>query len=410
MEQKTNGPQQPDLPGLARVKAFGESKVVVNQAREENSRVAKPAEKSPERASLHHQVEVVFRAPVDNRAGLRHALLPKLVGKRLQSRPIVAGESCGGQRRTTRIEALRHHRAKGHKVGDFSVAPRTAAGTGQWKLLKSKGEIEDVAEPFEAVAGAVKAKKEQFVRGRQKPGRDSLKVRETDPLPGALHIEVEGQRMLDVVMQIHRDSVTPPGPLMIVAAAPGQEAELGEQIFRARHIHRADQQVEVAARSQCCIAAEPFGHPGTLERNDGNAALMKGRKDAPERRGPEEGGNLHVAVNLAQSRIKTWGNGAWNRAQPCRRLGQNVFPFREIKDGEPLCFGAIAGSRLSAQQGKQEMHSRSHAGAPPADRAAMRDCAAGTASPRKVFQTAAFCTVVETVARTRAGVRCTGTV
>lgn len=237
-----------------------------------------------------------------------------------------------------------------------------------------------MAEAFEAVARAVQAEEEPFVLRREEPGWDAMELGGLCALPGFLDMKVEGEGILDVVVELDGGAAAEPGTFIVVATSRGRKADFAEEEFGAVDVGASDEQVEVRTGAQGGVAIEPLGQPGTFQRDDRDLAALELSQRGLQCRRPQECRDLRAAANLVEAPGELRLRGAGG-AEAGSGLGQDVFLFGEVEDGHPICHGDGAG-RLSAQQGEQRHHAGSHASGSFAASAASNARAAAGASPR----------------------------
>ena len=145
------------------------------------------------------------------------------------------------------LQPARHCQAEGQQAGqprDFrpKLKPIFAAG----ELLKRELQIDNEAESLEPMAHPVKAQIQQFIVRSELPATLSLEICGERSPQGFLHVEIERQGILNVVVQFHGRAFAVPLAVVIIGDA-GDEPDCLQGVAGARQIGFGHQQVEVVA-------------------------------------------------------------------------------------------------------------------------------------------------------------------
>jgi len=333
LQEQADGPEQPHLPVAVHMEASSEGEVSVDEARGKDAEVTEAGERALPRPGFDREEEPVLGAPVDGGRGGVESLLPDLIGESVESGTIARAQRGWIRDGEPRIKPNCQAGPDGeHMVSGWILGGRRRVlGPG----AEGEDEVEDVAEALEAVADAVQAEEEPFIGGGEEPCGNAVEIGGLGALPDLVDMEVEGERILDVVVEFDGGAAAKPGPLIVVAPAGGEEADFAKQGFRFRDIGAANEQVKVRIRTEVGVSIEAFAKPGAFERDDGNVATVKFRQRGFERRGPEKCGDLGSAANLVKTLNEQRIAGAGGAEAGCSP-GQDVFLFSESERGEPL--------------------------------------------------------------------------
>ena len=205
----------------------------------------------------------------------------------------------GRERVQGRVEAAGHGEAEQEDAGSFAAVRGADVEGRRRELSEGVAKVDDEAEALEAVADGVEAKEEEFVGG----GEPAAGLAEKGGGEGAGQdggrVEVKGERVLDVVVELDGGGAAVPLAVVVVGGA-GAEAEGGEDGFGGGEVAGGDEEVEVVADAECGVAVEAFGEEGAFERNDGKGRLGEGLEEPGEFGGPVEGGDCGFAVDRVE--------------------------------------------------------------------------------------------------------------
>jgi hypothetical protein len=225
----------------------------------------------------------------------------------------------------------------------------------------------------------------------------------------AFDVKVEGQRILDVAVQLDRRRLPAPRAMIVVGHARGEPGRT-KCGFSARQIGFVHEQIEIAADPQRSASVEPFSKDWALEQNGADIRFAKRAQHTLQLRTPVERGEGRIAFDLVETIGECRRCRVLSRAKTRGHPGLHMLFFGQRERCLPLRLVDRAGDVLSAQELEQTRHARSHMDDSPTAIAANRACAAPHASPRSERTAVAFSIILASVAMTRAGVRCTGIV
>lgn len=243
-EQDANRPQEPDLPSAVEVEPLGEDEIRLDEAGEQDAEMADACEQTLGAARFETEIELMLQAPVNGGRQLSHPLLPEALGEFVDAfvvfravRRCLGGD--GG------IEARGHQGAESENTGRGGLASERLESR-RPEVVEGQNQVEHVAEAFEAMARAVQAEEEPLVRRCQQPGGDAFERRRHRAAPGGFDIEVEGQRVLHIMMELDSKIVAQPGAMVVIASALRPKSDGREQFFGASDVVSTNQQIEIA--------------------------------------------------------------------------------------------------------------------------------------------------------------------
>jgi hypothetical protein len=206
--------------------------------------------------------------------------VPEAVGEGFE-----VGDGCGvglepGVNGEAGVQAAEYGEREGDEGvegSDRGAGPPGVGGEGEF--FEGELEVKEEAEALEAVTDGVEAKEEELVLGGEELAGLALEGRGVGAAECAGDVEVEGEGVLDVEVELEGGGVAAPGAVVVVGDA-GSEAGSGEDALGAGEIGGGDEEVEVAAGAEGGRAVETLGEGWAFEGDGGDAGLMEGAQDA----------------------------------------------------------------------------------------------------------------------------------
>ena len=237
-----------------------------------------------------------------------------------------------------RLQMTHHRQAKRQQAIELrDLLPRLPAIGGRCQFLERKLQIDNQAETLEAMARRVQTEKEQFIFRRKLPATLSMEDSGTYPQQRTLHIKVERQRILHVVVQFNPRGLPIPGAMVVVALARNK-SDRSKNGLSSREINTGNQQVEIPATTQRSRPIEPFCKKRSLERHNPDVALPKRTQHSLQLGVPIERRHRGVAFYLVEPGRNFRRDCGLLASHASSRQGQDVFLFGQRQHCRPLRF------------------------------------------------------------------------
>ncbi len=226
-------------------------------------------------------------------------------------------------------------------------------------MPKREGDVEDEAEAIEAVADCVKAEVEEFVRRGEPPGGLAGEVLELRVAPRAFEVEVDGQGVFHVEVQLDDGGAATPLLVVVVGHGIGEEIESLQEAGGGGEVSFMHEQIEIGGDAEGCRTVETLGEGWSLQGKHGDLRGGEGAEEMFQLGRLEEGVVGGLAGGLHQEGLYF----GWQKIRVLQELageeGEDALFFGEGENELPLREADGVGG-VASEQVEQALHAGSH--------------------------------------------------